>query len=208
MIQVHAITLKKSRARTFGTLALAAFLMLLLSASAAKAGCAVPSYKAGAAHASLSAIPQPDGEYNEHASIVGLWHVLYTGDSDDNFPPGGPFPPTPFLFLESFKTWHADGTEFENAFLPPAGGNICFGVWKETGDHHIKLHHIGLMFASDGSISSIFTDDEIVMVGSDGKTYKGSFDFRLWPPSYEAVGKGSPISEVKGTVSSTRITVD
>jgi hypothetical protein len=139
---------------------------------------------------------------------VGLWHVLYTANSDDNFPPGGPFPTTPFPFLESFKTWHADGTEFENAFLPPTGGNICFGVWKEVGDHRVKLHHIGLMFAADGSISSIFTDDETLTVGSDGKTYKGTFDFKLWPPSYDAVGVGVPISEVKGTIAATRITAD
>jgi hypothetical protein len=152
--------------------------------------------------------PHADGEWNEHATIVGLWHVLYTATSDDNFPPGGPTPPTPFPFLESFKTWHGDGTEFENAFLPPAGGNICFGVWKDLGDHRVKLHHIGLMFAPDGSISSIFTDDETVTVASDGKTYKGMFVFKLWPSSYDAVGVGVPISEVKGTMAATRITVD
>src|SRR5437879_13175186 len=87
--------------------------------------------------------PHADGDSKEHATIVGLWHVPYTATYDNNFPPGGPYPPTPFPFLESFKTWHADGTEFENAFLPPAGGNICFGVWKDLDDRIVKLHHIG-----------------------------------------------------------------
>lgn len=134
--------------------------------------------------------------------------MIYTGTTDDNFPPGGPYPPTPFQFLESFKTWHADGTEFENAFLPPTGGNICFGVWKEGDDRTVKLHHIGLMFNPDGSLLAMFTVDETDKVASDGKTYKGSFDFKLWPPSYDAVGKGTPISEVKGTTAATRISVD
>lgn len=143
------------------------------------------------------------------ATIVGLWHVIYTGTSNDNFPPGGPYPPTPFQFLESFKTWHADGTEFENAFLPPAGGNICFGVWKQFGEHSVKLHHIGLMFnAVDGSLSAIFTVDEIDTVSPDGRSYKGSFDFKLWPPNYAYVGKGLPISEVKGSTAATRISVE
>ena len=151
----------------------------------------------------------PDvGEWNEHATIVGLWHVLYTATYDDNFPPGGPYPSTPFPFLESFKTWHGDGTEFENAFLPPSGGNICFGVWKDMGKGTVKLHHIGLMFNPDGSLSAIFTDDETNTVASNGKTYKGMFDFKLWPPSYDAVGVGKPIAEVKGTIVATRITVD
>jgi hypothetical protein len=137
-----------------------------------------------------------------------LWHVIYTRTVDDNFPLGGPYPPTPFQFLESFKTWHVDGTEFENAFLPPTGGNICYGVWKEADNRTVKLHHVGLMFNSDGSLSSIFTVDETDKVASDGKTYKGSFDFKLWPPSYDAVGKGLPILEVKGTLATIRITVD
>ena len=180
---------------------------LLFTAASAKAGCAVP-YKVGAAPKISFVSPHADGEWNEHATIVGLWHVIYTGTYDDNFPPGGPYPPTPFPFLESFKTWHADGTEFENAFLPPAGGNICFGVWKDLGDGSVKLHHIGLMFNPDGSLSSIFTVDETDTVASDGKTYKGMFDFKLWPPSYAAVGTGTPIAEVKGTTAATRVTVD
>jgi hypothetical protein len=180
---------------------------LLVSASGAKAGCAVP-YKAGAASAVSSVSLHGKEESKEPATIVGLWHVNYTGTYDDNFPPGGPYPPTPFPFLESFKTWHADGTEFESAFLPPAGGNICFGVWKDMGNGTVKLHHIGLMFNTDGSVSSIFTVDETDTVSADGKNYKGMFDFKLWPPIYAGVDTGKPIAEVKGTTAATRITVD
>ena len=200
---------KMLRGRRFSPVAVLVALGLLFTASGARASCFAPlPYKAGAAPAITFVSLHADGEWNENATIVGLWHVLYTATSDDNFPPGGPFPPTPFTFLESFKTWHRDGTEFENAFVPPAGGNICFGVWKDLGDNRVKLHHIGLMFAPDGSPSSIFTDDEKVTVASDGKTYKGKFVFKLWPPSYDAVGVGAPISEVKGTMAATRIAVD
>jgi hypothetical protein len=182
---------------------------MLFVASGAKAGCAVPlKAGAGAAPAIPFVSPHPDGESNEHSTIVGLWHSIYTATYDNNFPPGGPYPPTPFPFTESFKTWHGDGTEFENAFLPPSGGNICFGVWKDLDKGTVKLHHIGLMFNPDGSISSIFTQDETDTVASDGKSYKGTFDFKLWPPSYDAVGVGTPIAEVKGTTAATRITVD
>jgi hypothetical protein len=206
MSQVASKILRTRWSRRFSVLAAVVGLGLLFSASGANAGCAVP-YKVASAPAIPFLSPHWQDEGNEKASIVGLWHVIYTGTSDDNFPPGGPFPPTPFQFLESFKTWHADGTEFENAFLPPSGGNVCFGVWKEVDDCTVKLHHIGLMFNPDGSLLAIFTVDETDKVASDGKTYKGSFDFKLWPPSYDAVGKGTPISEVKGTTAATRITV-
>ena len=207
MYQVAREILRTRWSGRFSVLAALVGLGLLFAASGANAGCAVP-YKAAAAPAIPFVNSHWEEQGNEKASIVGLWHVIYTGTTDDNFPPGGPYPPTPFQFLESFKTWHADGTEFENAFLPPTGGNICFGVWKEVDDCTVKLHHIGLMFNPDGSILSIFTVDETDKVASDGKTYKGSFDFKLWPPSYDAVGKGLPISEVKGTTAATRISVN
>ena len=122
--------------------------------------------------------PHADGEWDEHATIVGLWHVNLTANYDENFPPGGPYPTTPFPFLESFKTWHADGTEFENAFVPPAGGNICYGVWKDLGKGTVKLHHIGLMFNSDGSLSAIFTmSKRRGLIRSSREPLKDSDDF-------------------------------
>jgi hypothetical protein len=76
-----------------------------------------------------------------------------------------------------------------------------------VGDGCVKLHHIGLMFASDGSVSNVFTVDEIDRVASNGKTYSGTFDFKLFPPT-DVYGTGTPLAEAKGTTAGTRITVD
>jgi hypothetical protein len=195
----------------FSAMAAIAVLGLLFAAGGAQAGggCAVPN-KTGAAPAIPFVSPQgagqPEGEESHGTSdIVGLWHLNYTAETETGAPI---FPPVPFPFLESFKMWHADGTEFENAFMPPTGGNICFGVWKDLGHGTVKLHHIGLMFGADGSVSNIFTVDEKDTVSDDCKTYTGHFDFRLWPPSFDAVGVGTPIAEVTGKTLGTRITVD
>jgi hypothetical protein len=209
--------LRVLRSSRFTAIVVLAALGLLFAAGGAKAGGCPVGYKAGASAPPIpfvspqSADHQDDYDAHGHA-IVGLWHVIYTATETTSgplpvpvIPPG---PPSSFQFLESFKTWHADGTEFENAFLPPAGGNICFGVWKDTGDNSVKLHHIGLMFAPDGSISNIFTVDETDAVASNGKTYKGSFAMKLWPPSFDLVGVGTPVQEIKGTTAATRITVD
>ena len=186
-------------------------LTMFFAASSAKAGCGITS-NTGAAPSIPFASPHWDGhqrqdaeELNGSAAIVGLWHVTYTANFAS---PSSNFPPTPFQFAESLKTWHADGTELENAFLPPTGGNVCFGVWKETGHGSVKLHHIGLMFDSMGRVSNIFTIDEKDTVGGNGKTYSGMFDFKLWPPNFDAVGVGTPLAEVKGSTAGTRITVD
>ena len=201
------------RGRFCALVALAGLGLLFGASGVMAAGCSVP-YQTRAAlsvsfvspHGDESLNYQEGDESNEQAAIVGLWHLIYTA----TYTSGPPFPPTPpsFQFLESFKTWHSDGTEFENAFLPPTGGNICFGVWKNLGHGTVKLHHIGLMFGLDGSVSNTFTVDEIDTVAPNGKTYKGNFDFKLWPPSFDAVGVGSPLAEVKGTTAGTRITAD
>jgi hypothetical protein len=164
----------------------AAMLALLFSAAAAKAGCGEPN-KAGAGP-KLSWLEHQVGDPDQPATIVGLWHLKYTAADGS-------------AFLESFKTWHADGTEFENAFLPPTGGNICYGVWKQVGHLTVRLHHVGLMFGSDGALSATFTVDELDTVAIDGKTYRGTFDFKVYDPS------GNLLQEVKGTQAGTRITV-
>ncbi len=203
--------------RLYAIAALAALALLFAAGGAKAGGCAV-GYKAGAVPAPPTPFVSPQGDdhqndYDAHGhAIVGLWHVIYTATETTSgplpvpvIPPG---PPSSFQFVETFKTWHADGTEFENAFLPPTGGNICFGVWKDLGDGQAKLHHIGLMFAPDGSISNIFTVDETDAVASNDKTYKGNFTMQLWPPSFDLVGVGKPVQVIKGTTAATRITVD
>jgi hypothetical protein len=168
-------------------------LVTLLGASNAKAGCGDPT-KAGAS-SSKAWLNLPGGgqvhddEENTSPTIVGLWHLKYTASD------GSPF-------VESFKTWHSDGTEFENAFLPPIGGNVCFGVWKTVRHLTVKLHHVGLMFNPDGSIKATFTVDEVDTVAADNKTYSGTFDFKVFDPN------GTQVAEVKGTTAGTRITVD
>lgn len=159
-----------------------------MSGPVASAGCGEP-FRGQSSPAATWMSHQENSESNGRPTIVGLWHLQYTAAD------GSPF-------LESFKTWHADGTEFENAFLPPIGGNVCFGVWKEVGHLTVKLHHVGLMFNADGSIKATFTVDEVDTVAVDNKTYSGTFDFKVFDPG------GNQVIEVKGTTAGKRITVD
>jgi hypothetical protein len=206
--------------RVAAAFVLFAFVSMSLAAVGANAGCAAPVTGKLPAGASSTVTPpaaakppfvqpQANDDYNrfDPHPIVGLWHLIYTADSVSGAT--GIFPPAPpsFQFLESYKTWHRDGTEFENAFVDPKGGNICFGVWKETGERTVKLHHVGVMFDTDGNVKGVFTDDETNVVAGNGETYSGSFTFKLYPPT-DVYGTGTPIVTVKGTTAGTRISVD
>ncbi len=176
-----------------GVLTTLAVASLMLSGASARAACGIsPGLHAGAPVMPMLAMAGGDGEdsWGAHKdSIVGLWHTVYTADKA--------------VFNETLDEWHSDGTEFENAYLPPAAGNICFGVWKPVGERTVRLHHIGWTFdpASMGTANGTFTLDETNTVSSDGKSYTGTFTFKTFPL------KG-PSVVVTGTIAATRITVD
>jgi len=120
------------RPRFFGQrLALLAALCLFILPTGAKAACGsfgAPYLKfsvklPAVAHADID-FPSP---FEANPTIVGLWHVIYTNSGDQS------------LFNDTFDTWHSDGTEFESAFLAPAGGDVCVGVWKQVSHLSVVL---------------------------------------------------------------------
>lgn len=195
-----------------GALIAFAVVAILFGASGARAGCGFP-VKMGTAPPVPSLAPHAGQQYgggpNQPATIVGLWHVVWTATYTTSGPlPLAIVPPAqPFVFTQSFKTWHSDGTEFDNVFLPPGAGNICYGVWKDMGHRTVKVRHVGLMFGPDGSLANIFWEEETDTVSADGKTYEGSFDQKLYDPT-DIFGTGPVVQEIKGRTAATRIAVD
>jgi hypothetical protein len=53
--------------------------------------------------------------------------------------------------------------------------------------------------ATTGKVSNIFTVDEIDTVATDGKSYTGTFDFKLFDAT-DVFGTGTPLAEVTGTM--------
>jgi hypothetical protein len=180
-------------------LALFAALCLFILPTCANAACG--RFGATGAEPAIKLPPVP-GTANDFRSpfeavtppIVGLWHVIYTNSADQS------------TFNDTFDTWHSDGTEFESAFLAPAGGNICVGVWKESGMRSVTLHHVGWLFSPSTPLATAtnsFTVDAEITVASDCKSYSGHFTFKVW----NLDGTSTPI-EVTGTIAATRITVN
>lgn len=186
---------------------------LLLSASAANAGCFDGKAAAGVAafltaHAPVPVIQQQgDQDQGNSASIVGMWHVIYTATASTAGPLAAPVvPPGSFVFAETMKQWHADGTEWEEKFEPAPAG-YCFGVWKQTANGGAKLRHFGAVTAPDGSVAFIFYIEETDFVRRDGMSYVGTWDFKLYGAA-DVFGTGPVIQEFSGTLAATRITVN
>ena len=186
------------RARLYRSgLALLAALCLFILPICAKAACGSFGAPRPQSSIKLPAVAQADFDFpspSDNPTIVGLWHVIYTNGADQ------------IDFQRYLRHVARDGTEFESAFLAPAGGDVCVGVWKQTGFRSVKLHHVGWLFnpsTPSATATNTFTLDEEVTVAADNKSYSGNFTFKVW----NLDGSPTPM-EVTGTMAATRITVD
>src|SRR5436305_12545112 len=75
-------------------------------------------------------------------SLVGLWDVTFFV--------GG----TSAVYDQGFEQWHSDGTELNNDnAVPPLLGNVCVGVWKQTGPQGVKLRHVTWNWDSNNNLA-------------------------------------------------------
>lgn len=169
----------------FSIFAASAALTLAASSFAAQAGCGVPM-TGPAVQVKLPAfkpVTRPSG-----GSIVGFWQVsLIVGGE---------------VVLHTLKTWHSDGTEYDNADLPPTAGNVCSGVWESTGARKVHNRHLGWTFDASSNPSGMFVEIEDDKVSKDGNSYSGPFDQKFYD------NDGNLVNELSGTISAVRVTAE
>lgn len=197
----HFVSRPRFSAGMFGLLGIA---VLLFGATNANAACGM--FNPTGSHNSIKLPALTPAElgsappWRANPSIVGLWHVIYTtGSGSDSS-----------TFNNTFDTWHADGTEFETAYLAPVGGDVCVGVWKQTDPRTFVLHHVGWLFSPfdsngnatnlSGTATNYFTLDEIITVTPEGESYSGTFTFKIWTLDGTFTGV-----QVPGTIAAVRI---
>ena len=140
--------------------------------------------------------------------IVGTWRFTWTSD-------GTAYPQSiPYGAQVDFGThqWHGDKTEiFTSGGRPPSSGDVCMGVWKQTGRFTYKLRHIALAWLSSDSTPSstpatylgpaIIT--ESVTLNRAGNRYEGTFTLDQY-----ARDETTLIEHISGKVEATRFTID
>ena len=88
-----------------------------------------------------------DSDHGENG-LVGMWNVTVTSD-------GASYPgPIPYGVLIDFATiqYHSDGTEFQiSGSRPPSTGDVCMGIWRQTGDRTYQVKHLALAWVSPDS---------------------------------------------------------
>lgn len=155
--------------------------------NAARTGFAM-SRKAAPANASAKDSPGPG-----NPSIVGLWLTTFL------------FGQGPLVWDEGYEQWHSDGTELnvDNA-VPPSLGNVCVGVYKQTGPRTYSLRHVTWNWDEFGKLAGRFLLLMTVTTDAHGNTFAGTYV----SDSFDLDGNVIPALHAEGVVSGQRITVD
>lgn len=127
------------------------------------------------------------------ASIVGLWRVaFFVGDGPD-------------IAYEGFQQWHAGGTEtmVDNG-VPPAFGNVCVGVWKQSGPRTFKLRHVTFNWDEHGKSTGTFQVLITVRLNASGNGYSGTYS----ADSFDLQGNVIPELHAEGRLRGLRLSVD
>jgi hypothetical protein len=125
------------------------------------------------------------------ANIVGMWAVHFN-DSDNNQLDMG------------FVQWHSDGTEIMySGGRYPSEGNVCMGVWQQTGPRRFVLNHWALSYdPSTNQLNAVVNIWQDVAVDSTNDNYSGVLMQTVYDPtSYKR------LAQIKGSVTGKRITV-
>jgi hypothetical protein len=125
------------------------------------------------------------------SSIVGLYRAQFLiGDGPD-------------LYDESFQQFHSDGTEMMlSRGLPPVLGNVCVGIWKQTGPRTFKLKHMAWNWNPDNSFAGTFLMEVTIRLSRSG--YTGTWKADSFDPS----GAVIPDQHFEGVARATRISLE
>jgi len=139
-----------------------------------------------------------DDRASSPPSIVGLWRFQFSPEL------GGDF---------GTVIWHKDGTEIMiSGGRDPAAGDVCMGVWQQTGRYTYELNHIAMGHDGPpgGPPSPTFTNTahlhELITLDHSGNSFTGRIHAVI-----SAANPGHPfdesnvIAQIDGTITATRV---
>jgi hypothetical protein len=139
---------------------------------------------------------------DDEPSIVGMWHVIFNGQTMNGEPFSG-------VVDNSVVVWHSDGTEIMNSARPAQDGDFCMGVWVRTGRLKYHLNHIPWQGNDPTNAPNGIGNPqggaqliEKITLNPDGNSYTGSFTLDAYDTS------GHVTVSFTGMLTAKRITVN
>jgi len=144
-------------------------------------------------------LPKSDDDDGD-PSIAGMWHVIFVAQTLNGAPVN-------MVLDNAIAVWHNDGTEIMNSSRPAQDGNICLGVWIQTGKLVYRLNHIPWAGNDPANAPSGIGNPqagaqlmEHVTLSPDGTSYSGTFTLTAYDANKQ------PVASFTGVLAATRIT--
>lgn len=138
---------------------------------------------------------------NTTASIVGMYSIQFLSMGNTKHSPSIP---DGAVLDFGYVQWHSDGLEFFNSGgRAPATGNVCMGVWTQTGTSTYMLNHFALSYdGTTGALNGRTLIVQHVTVSPGGTRYSGTVTLTIFDP------QGNQVDQLTGQVVATRLTAD
>ena len=130
--------------------------------------------------------PETASNNSTTGAIAGLWQITFKS--------GGQ------VVDVGFDAWHSDGTEMLNDTPAPATGNVCLGVWSQSGRSNYRLKHPSWTFDNSGNLTGTAVIREAVTLNVAKNQFSGTYTIEFFDTSGNSEGR------FDGTVEATRIT--
>ncbi len=137
----------------------------------------------------------------DEPSLVGMWHVIFTGETMNGAPFSG-------LVDNSVVVFHNDGTEIMASSRPAQDGNVCLGIYERTAKLKYHVNHIPWQGNDPSNAPTGIGNPaggaqllEKITLDPDGNSYTGSFSLQAYDTS------GNPTVLFTGTLKAKRITI-
>lgn len=136
-------------------------------------------------------IPEADGSGHQRTTVVGMWNVtFYVGTT---------------VWDVGIEQFYADGNEMTNDIvIPPALGNVCWGVWEKVSKGVYKMKHIGWTFDTNGAYAGRFDLTATLEVDAHGDSFGGTFV----ADQEDLSGAFIPTLHAEGTIKAERFTAN
>jgi len=131
---------------------------------------------------------EQDDASSGQATLVGLWHIKISA--------GGQ------VIIQGIEAFHGDGTETLNDTDAPSSGNVCLGVWTQSGARTYKLKHPFWRWDAAGNLIGSAVIRQEVTVDKGSQTFSGTAKVDFLDLS------GNVLFQLQQDVTGERITVD
>jgi hypothetical protein len=130
-------------------------------------------------------------------SIVGMWKEKWISEGSEGVKDGSEVD-------ASYTQWHSDGTEINVSGLrPPITGDVCLGVWIQTGARTYQLNHLGASY--DPTSTKLVGPARIqqwLTLDPKGDSTSGKFTVDQWDEA------GNLLAHLQGNIIGTRVTME